>query len=65
MKGKQYDFISSTVTSSEFAALLLECKQLNTLHSDLEFLRLESWSDSRDISMLNFESLGLGLGLDA
>jgi len=29
--------------------------------SGLEFSRLESWS--RDVSRLNFESLGLGLGL--
>jgi len=29
----------------------------------LEFSRLESWS--QDVSRLNFESLGLGLGLDA
>ena len=28
-----------------------------------EFSRLESWS--RDVSRLNFESLGLGLGLEA
>jgi len=33
MRGKQYDFINSTVTSSEFAALhlLLEYRQLNIL----------------------------------
>jgi len=29
----------------------------------LEFSRLESWS--RDVSRLNFQSLGLGLGLEA
>jgi len=32
-------------------------------YADLEFSRLEFWS--RDVSRLNFESLGLGLGLDA
>ena len=50
--------------SDSFATLVLgKFIYLLTYLPGLEFSRLESWS--RDVSRLNFESLGLGLGLDA